>query len=135
MAGEEGVPVDNPQIACLALFGGAAVALLWYAMQQTDRPVPNDQSESQMLGANAANPSLVGKLLNAGTVLDLRPEIHFWNPGDYGEDIQPVYTPHRYPTVSGGNISTVMHKGWSQACRDSPQDNDWRIAPPEVAVL
>lgn len=131
MDGEGEEPVDNKEVLVLGAIGIAAALILYYAMQQTDIPIPKNQSEFQVMGLGASEESKYG----AGTVLDLRPEIHFWNPGDYGEDIQPVVTPHRYPAVPGGNVTAVMHHGLSVLCNQTPNGNTWFIAPPEVATL
>lgn len=75
--------------------------------------------------------------VNSGTALDMRPEMHQWMPGyDPDPSATPVVTMRqRYPAVPGGNISTVMHRGFSAFNNASPADNDWRVDPPEAAVL
>jgi hypothetical protein len=71
----------------------------------------------------------------------MRPELHFWAPGFKGfVGDEPGYqnqvtTPHRYPALPGGNISSVIHQGWGGFCRNQPGDNDWRCNPPEAAVI
>lgn len=135
--------MNEPRAVCLGLFALAAIVLFFYANQQDgkDRPIPAVQGEAQMLGMGVkAGIELPALGINQGTPLDLRPEIHFWAPGFPGaglldENVKTVKTAHRYPAVPGGNVSTVIHKGWSSMWNDAPADNDWRLNPPEVAVL
>jgi hypothetical protein len=54
---------------------------------------------------------------------------HEWRQPDW-DCKKNVLTPHRYPSVSGGNISTVIHEGWSSLMRPAPQDADWQDMPP-----
>ncbi len=45
-----------------------------------------------------------------------------------------VYTPHRYPRVCGGEITAVIHRGFSPMRVPDIADVQWLIAPPsEVA--
>ena len=45
-----------------------------------------------------------------------------------------VYTPHRYPRTTGGEITAVIHRGYSTMRVPSSRDVQWLIAPPsEVA--
>lgn len=45
-----------------------------------------------------------------------------------------VYTPHRYPRACGGEITAVIHRGFSTMRVPDVQDVQWLIAPPsEVA--
>jgi hypothetical protein len=41
-----------------------------------------------------------------------------------------VYTPHRYPRVAGGEISALIHRGFSSMRVPNMQDVQWLIAPP-----
>lgn len=41
-----------------------------------------------------------------------------------------VYTPHRYPRVSGGEITAVIHRGFSTMRVPDVADVQWMIAPP-----
>ncbi len=114
--------------------GAIAIGILVYlAYDQTgERPIPQVQGEGQVMGLGVQ----AGMSVNAGTPLDLRPEVHFWSPGFERNPAQPTISMcHRYPSVPGGNISTVMHKGWGAFNTDTPADNDWRVTPPEAAVI
>ncbi len=45
-----------------------------------------------------------------------------------------VYTPHRYPRVTGGEITAIIHRGFSPMRVPDVADVQWLIAPPsEVA--
>lgn len=45
-----------------------------------------------------------------------------------------TYTPHRYPRVTGGEITAVIHRGFSTMRVPDSADVQWLIAPPsEVA--
>lgn len=37
---------------------------------------------------------------------------------------------HRYPTLTGSNISTLIHHGYSALMVPSPRDYDWMVNPP-----
>lgn len=124
----------DARIALCVIAGAAVIVIVYYAMQQTgDQYVPEVQTETQVMGLGVQ----ASMRTNPGTPLDTSYEIHGWFPGYDPVPIpQPVVdSPHRYPSVPGGNISTVLHNGWSQACKAAPAGNDWRIAPPEAAVL
>lgn len=117
------------------LAGIGVVTLLYMASQQTQsKIVPGTQSDESMVGLGLQASTAV---MSNGTNLDMDWEIHGWHPGlDPNPHAVPVtLSKHRYPAVPGGNISTVMHKGWSSLINDAPAGNDWRIAPPEAAVL
>lgn len=126
--------MTHNELAFLGIFGLGAAILVYVAMNQTgDRAVPQVQTEAQVMGMGVQ----AGMRLNANTVLDLRPEMHFHVPG-YDPDPSATGTAKmrlRYPALPGGNMSTVMHRGFSSFTEMSPADNDWRITPPEAAVL
>ena len=46
-----------------------------------------------------------------------------------------VYTPHRYPRVVGGELTAVIHRGYStMRVPEATPDADWIVSPPsEVA--
>lgn len=128
--------MNEHQKACVIILGLGAAIAVYYAMANDGQDeVPAVQGEGQVMGMGVA----AGMRTGIGTCLDLRPEVHFWSPGTNPRDKNPpcgvVTTPHRYPALPGGNISTVMHRGWSQFCQSAPADDDWRLNPPEVAVL
>jgi len=132
--------MSKNQLSVAIVFGLAAVVMLVYA-SQNDGPkpqyVPQFQTEAQFNWEGAAT----GLDVSTGTPLDMDPKVHFWAPGfgaglkfgDSGEGAMPVPTSHRYPAVCGGNLTAVMHHGWSSL--SEPQANEWFRNPPAVAVL
>jgi hypothetical protein len=127
--------MNSNEIVCFSILGVGLVVALYWAMDSTQEsgPIPAIQGEDQMMGIGGQ----AGMKYGEGTPLDCRPEVHFWSPGlDSDASVnQVVKTPHRYPAVPGGNISTVMHHGWSVFNDRAPANNDWFMNPPEVAVL
>lgn len=126
--------MKGEEVTLWSLAGLGVIALIYMAQQQNDsKIVPQVQSELQVMGLGVQ----AGMRINAGTPLDMSHHLHGWHPGyDPDPTGQPVtQTPHRYPSVPGGNMSTVMHKGWQACISDSPAGNDWLITPPEAASL
>lgn len=128
--------MNNKQVGLCAAFAFMIAIALYFATQATpdnSRPIPSTQGEGQVMGMGVQ----AGMRVNAGTPLDCHPNTHFWSPGlDPDPTCCPtVTTPHRYPAIPGGNISTVMHKGWGAFTDSAPADGDWMRNPPEVAVI
>ena len=123
------------QYTIAVLAGLGLVGLLYMINQQTGdgQYVPETQKESQVMGLGIQ----AGMRVNAGTPLETSHETIGWHPGyDPDPSCQPVtQSPHRYPAVPGGNITTVMHKGWNAAAMNAPAGNDWWLNPPEASVL
>jgi hypothetical protein len=120
----------------ILIIGAIGVAVIAYLInEQTDGaiPVPEAQKETQMMGLGVQGATLGGK----GSPLDMSVETHFWTPGyDDCNPTQPTTQPRvRYPAVPGGNVSYVMHHGWSNMAQDAPAGNDWIFNPPEAAVI
>jgi hypothetical protein len=46
-----------------------------------------------------------------------------------------VYTPHRYPRVTGGEITAVIHRGFSPMRVPNKADIQWLIAPPSEVMF
>jgi hypothetical protein len=117
-----------------AFIGLGAIILLYLAYSgSSDNVVPQLQTEAQFLNMN-----IDGNLsINPGSPLDMRVSTHFWAPGTNprdSTDAPVVKSRVRYPVVPGGNLSSVMHKGWGGFCANAPND-DWFRNPPEAAVL
>lgn len=128
--------MNSKDLAVASIFGVGAVIALYYAMSNDNQDVvPDVQTEAQVMGMGVA----AGLKLGEGTPLDARVNVHFWSPNSNPRDSNPpcgvITTRHRYPAIPGGNLSTVMHKGWSQFTQAAPAGNDWYLNPPEVAVL
>lgn len=127
----------KPQhLLCLVILGLAAGVAFYYAVDNSDgpnTPIPQYESEVQFAGMNVQSAFTLG---GEGGPLDMRPEIHLFDWDAYGrKEVQPIFTQHRYPTVAGGNITTVMNKGIVSACCDNAPDSGWFLQPPEAAVL
>lgn len=127
--------MNTKQVACAAGFVFLIAVALYYANMSTSDnsyPIPKVQGEAQVMGMGVQ----AGMRVNAGTPLDCHPDTHFWSPGldPDAAAVSTVKTPHRYPAIPGGNISTIMHKGWG-AFNDSAPDDTWFRNPPEAAVL
>jgi len=45
-----------------------------------------------------------------------------------------VYTPHRFPRVTGGEITAVIHRGFSAMRVPCAADVQWMIAPPSEVM-
>lgn len=46
-----------------------------------------------------------------------------------------VYTPHRYPRTAGGEITALIHHGYSSMRVPMEQDVQWLIAPPSEVIF
>lgn len=107
---------------CLFIGIGVITAgtLVYCAYSRDESTQPRYDSESTMTGFDAI--MTVFDHLNTGD--------HYFHPGYVVSDQQQIFTPHRYPTVSGGNITALIHKGFSSMGQPAPQDDDWLIEPP-----
>jgi hypothetical protein len=69
------------------------------------------------------------------TLLDESIYPHPYQEHHYHEYVAPVehghvFTPHRYPAVSGGNMSAIMHHGWSAVMKPGKSNPAWIECPP-----
>jgi hypothetical protein len=55
---------------------------------------------------------------------------HYFHPVFCVPGQTQIFTQHKYPEVTGGNISTLIHQGMSALSKPAPQDNDWITRPP-----
>lgn len=60
---------------------------------------------------------------------------HYFHPAFCIPGQTQIFTPHRYPTISGGNITTLIHQGMDALRRPAPQDNDWIQRPPAEVMF
>lgn len=97
-----------------------ASILVYFAYQKEETAQPRYEGEAVMTGMDAI--MTVFDHLNTGD--------HYFHPGYVVDGQQQVFTPHRYPTVSGGNITALIHQGFSAMSQPAPQDDDWLIEPP-----
>lgn len=137
MDGEAGVEVDNKDWAMIAVGGALAVVLGWIGYSETgDVITPEVQEEAQFGGLGID----IGERVNLGTNGAIDPNLHFWHPGyDPVPGAQKTITSRvRYPYVSGGNASTLMHHGFDAMRLGSPAGScadDFRKHPPSEVNL
>lgn len=125
--------MDEKHLALAGIGAGIVVIVLYLASQSTGDSlvgVPSVQTEAQF---NAYGVDLNAGM-GVGTPLDMSPSIHFYDEGWNCPDQQSVQSRHRYPVVSGGNITTVIHRGMASLINGSP-DNAWRTTPPSEESL
>jgi hypothetical protein len=68
---------------------------------------------------------------NLGNVIDrLDTGDHYFHPNYSTPDQQLGFLPHRYPYVSGANITAVINHGLDALRRPSPVDDSWRVGAP-----
>ena len=133
MGGEEGQVADSKGLG-VCLVGVVAVGILLYqARNATSVPaggVPQFQTEEQFNGLSLD----VGGRVNVGTPLDMSIGEHFFVGGDCcpGQELRKPR--HRYPMITGGNITAVINHGMTAMSLGSP-DNDWRVRPPSEYTI
>lgn len=111
-----------------------AVVVGWISFSETgDQVVPDVQTEVQFSGLGLD----MGMRGNLGSNGAIDPDLHFWHPGyDPVPGCQPVITSRvRYPYVSGGNVTTVIHRGFDAMRKGSAMDNSFRVNPPSEVEL
>lgn len=120
--------MDKSKIPLLVLGTGVVLIVLYLAQQSSGDSLtgyPPVESESQFGGLGLDTTSMT----NPGTPLDLDTSLHFFSPGYACPGQNLTLTRHRYPLVPGGNISTLIHRGFDAFRLGSP-DNGWRVQPP-----
>jgi hypothetical protein len=110
---------DHKDIALIAVGLGALVVIGYAARIKTDTGQPRYESS---LGADLTTGFNVVDRLDTGD--------HYFHPSYCVPGQTQIWTQHKYPTVSGGNVSTLIHQGMSALRRSAPQDDDWRTGPP-----
>lgn len=115
--------------ATLVVIGIGVVGIMVYLAQSSAGVsmlgVPQFETEAQFSGLNTD----VGGRVNAGTPLEISAETHFFVGGYCCPGQKLVPPKHRYPLVSGGNITAVINHGLD-AMRLGSADNLWRVQPP-----
>lgn len=112
--------LDNKEVA-FALTGAAFILLLAYlGYSRSNAGQPRYESP----GGSASTAGLFGVIdsLDTGS--------HYFHPAYCVPGQTQIFTPHKYPDLCGGNISTLFHYGMDQLSRPAPQDNDWINYPP-----
>jgi hypothetical protein len=125
--------VDNNK-GLLIVVGLGAVGVLAYLAQQSTGErlsgVPQYQTEAQFDGLNTD----LGDRVNPDTPLDMSLSTHFFVGGDCCPGQSLVKPRHRYPHVTGGNITAVINHGMDAMRLGSP-DNSWRVQPPSEYTI
>lgn len=112
--------LDRKEWTILAV-GAAFVALAVYVGYNRTQNKGQPRYESGT-GVNVATGLSVVDQLDTGN--------HYFHPAYCVPGQTQIFTPHRYPSVSGGNISTLIHQGMDALRRQAPQDADWFERPP-----
>lgn len=131
------MPKMNDRDWGIAIVG--ALFVLGFVKVATDKsggsPVPTIQTSAQFGGLNVD----AGLRYNGGTPLSMDPKHHFYYPGyDPEPTAQPLVTmPHRYPLVTGSNISAIIHRGFDalKFSAPDPEDRAWIQYPPSESDL
>jgi len=111
--------LDHKQLG-LILVGAAFAGLLFY--------VAYDQSDKGQARYQSPKGFAVGLGFVAIDALDTGD--HYFHPAYCVPGQTQIFTAHKYPEVSGGEISTLIHQGMDALRRPAPQDDDWRTMPP-----
>jgi hypothetical protein len=107
------------------MVGGIAIAaavvgfICYQAWNNTDKTSYPDQ-QIGLTGFNAEVDSCTAE--------------EFFRPHNVVANQGVAYTRHRYPTVTGGNISSLIHHGLDQLRQPAPADDKWITRPPENAM-
>lgn len=104
--------MDNKDICYLAV-GGAVLALVIY-VAMCEGTVTNPSTEPVMSWNNPLEDVPYSYFADSHRL-----------PGQ-----QQVTLPHRYPNLSGTNISTLIHFGLSAMSHPHPKDLAWMNSPP-----
>lgn len=109
--------LSKAEMTAVTVGGAFALLIAWIAWCTNGRgAIPRYDTPSTMVSlAYAPN-------LDTGS--------HYFHP-NYANDGQgQIWMAHRYPRVSGGNLSTLIHRGMDALKEPSPFDNAWRVMPP-----
>jgi hypothetical protein len=116
------MPLNDKDLSFIAIGAIVVFVLSYCAYQNSD-----DNGKTQ--------PRYDGELATAGQfgamVIDsLDTGDHYFHPNMLYPGQQQVFTAHRYPVISGGNITALIHQGMDAMRRQAPQDADWIERPP-----
>lgn len=117
----------------LALVGGVAVLALVYIASETSQ-TQADGAEDSTVGGTSVGFNFGGSV--DLTDVNIARDFHEWVPGFDPVDsgVHCVKPRVRYPRVSGGNASTVIHHGFD-GFRFPGVDGEWADAPPSEVSL
>lgn len=113
------VKLDSRDLGLLAVGGVTLALIVMVARQRTSTGQPRysvDEAAMAGLGVTAIDS------LDTGD--------HYFHPAYCVPGQTQIFTQHRYPAVSGGNISTMIHHGMDRLKCPAPQDDDWIKRPP-----
>jgi hypothetical protein len=131
MAGEvrqvRAMHLDNKEYAII-LVGVAFIVLACYvARDRTDNTgQPRYQTESPVMASMSV--AMLG-------IDGLDTGDHYFHPAHCVPGQTQIYTAHKYPAVTGGNISTLIHHGMDRLSKPAPQDDDWLKRPPAEVMF
>ncbi len=93
----------------------------------------------EMDTGDKSQPRYEGALATAGlsgVVIDqLDTGDHYFHPNYCTRGQTQIFLPIRYPQVSGGNITALIHRGFDPMRRRAPQDADWLERPPSEVMF
>lgn len=131
-------------VAFVALGGYIAVSRTGAVNTGPSGKAPTNEAKGLTASLNlsmasmSANVNMLGLDVKGG----LTPEtklIHFFDPksplGINPPNQQFTDTKHRYPTVTGTNISTLIHHGYSPLMVPSERDYAWMVDPPSESIF
>jgi hypothetical protein len=112
--------LDNKDVS-IALVGAGFILLLVYLARTRSN---TGQPRYESAGGSATTASVFGVVdsLDTGS--------HYFHPAYCVPGQTQIFTPHKYPDLCGGNISTLFHYGFDALNKPAPQDNDWIKYPP-----
>ncbi len=102
---------------------GALIVLLWWSMGHQasgfNQPPLQPEADTDLEKAMDMSP-------------DGHPS-HMVPPS--GHHAGYTYTPHRYPRTTGGEITALIHRGFSPMRVPDSADVQWLIAPPSEVIF
>lgn len=113
------MPLNDKELGTLLVGAAVVIVLAYIAHNESD-----DKGQQRYQG-ELATAGLSGVVID-----NLDTGVHYFHPNYCVPGQTQIFTAHRYPTISGGNITTLIHHGMDPLKRRAPQDDDWRIRPP-----
>jgi hypothetical protein len=117
--------VDNRDLALIGV--GAAFILLLAYVGYTRTGKTGQPRYTSPGGAVTAGLFGVVDSLDTGE--------HYFHPAHCVPGQTQIFTQHKYPDISGGNISTIIHQGMDRLGKSAPQDDDWLKHPPAEVMF
>jgi hypothetical protein len=118
------VKLDSKDFGLIAIGAAFVGVLILIARQRTNTGQPRYQvSEAGMAS------------LSVMAIDSLDTGSHYFHPNFCVPGQTQIWTAHRYPAVSGGNVSTLIHHGMDRLSVPAPQDDDWIKRPPAEVMF